>query len=127
MNLASGKLFVVASPLGNLADFSLRALETLKLVDYWIVEDTRVSGKLQTHFNLQKPMLILNEHTLSHKLEEYVSLLSEGKTAAVLTDAGVPGISDPGSMLVDLCYQSGIAVDALPGPSAVTTALMLSG
>lgn len=127
MSSTTGKLIVVASPLGNLADFSLRSIEILKSVDYWIVEDTRVSGKLQPHFNLQKPMLILNEHTLKHRLQEYIHLLLEGKRAAVLTDAGAPGISDPGSMLIDLCYQSGIEVDAIPGPSAVVTALMLSG
>ena len=127
MHSGAGKLYVVASPLGNLADFSLRAKETLAKVDFWIVEDTRVSGKLQTHLGIHKPMQILNEHTLKDRLVGYVQMFAEGKTAAMLTDAGAPGISDPGSMLVELCHLEGIEVDAVPGPSAVTTALMLSG
>ena len=120
-------LVLVATPIGNLGDLSPRAAEALSNADLWIVEDTRVSGKLQAHLGIKKPMKVLNEHTPESKLESYAAEIVEGRKAALLTDAGCPGISDPGAMLVDLCFEAGIEVDAIPGPSAVTTALMLSG
>jgi 16S rRNA (cytidine1402-2'-O)-methyltransferase len=91
------------------------------------VEDTRVSGKLQSHLGLSKPMRVCNEHTGKAMLERYVSEIKGGSQVALLTDAGTPGISDPGALMADLCYKEGLTVEALPGPSAVTTSLMLSG
>ena len=120
-------LVLVATPIGNLGDLSPRAAEALRNADYWIVEDTRVSGKLQSHLGIKKPMKVLNEHTAESKVQALVDELGEEASAAMLTDAGCPGISDPGAHFVDLCSEAGIEVDAVPGPSAVTTALMLSG
>ena len=122
-----GRLTLVATPIGHLADLSPRAIETLGAADFWIVEDTRVSGKLQSHLGLKKPMRILNDHTGEHQVEKYVEELKSGAVAALLTDGGSPVISDPGTILCDRCYEKGISVGAIPGPSAVTTALMLSG
>ena len=118
---------MVATPIGNLGDLSPRAIEALSSADFWIVEDTRVSGKLQSHLGLSKPMRIFNEHTTPETLEKYIAQIKEGQTAALITDGGAPAISDPGAMLTDRCLDEGIEVDAVPGPSAVTTALMLSG
>src|SRR6188474_1114082 len=120
-------LVVVATPIGNLGDLSPRAAEALASADFWLVEDTRVSGKLQSLLGIKKPMKVLNEHTTEAKLKSYVSEIVGAQNVALLTDAGCPGISDPGAMLVDLCFEAEIEIDAIPGPSAVTTALMLSG
>jgi 16S rRNA (cytidine1402-2'-O)-methyltransferase len=120
-------LVLVATPIGNLGDLSPRASTALAEADFWLVEDTRVSGKLQSHLGIKKPMRVLNEHTTEIKLKSYVAELENGLSATLLTDAGCPGISDPGAMLVDLCFEAHIEIDAIPGPSAVTTALMLSG
>ncbi len=122
-----GRLTVVAGPIGNLGDLSDRVRQALAEAEFWIVEDTRVSGKLASALGLKKPMRVLNEHTPPFKVEQYVAQLAEGFSAAILSDAGTPGVSDPGADLVDQCYARGIPVDGAPGPSAVTTALMLSG
>lgn len=120
-------LTLIATPIGNLGDLSPRAEKRLREAEVWFVEDTRVSGKLQAHFGLHIPMKVLNEHTGESKLAGYAEELEAGIDAAVLTDAGCPGISDPGARLVDLCREAGIPVESIPGPSAVTNALMLSG
>jgi len=117
-------LTVVCTPIGNLADLSPRAAEALGAADFWVVEDSRVSGKLQSHLGLKKPMLVLNDHTGDEKLTQYVR--REGK-AALLSDGGAPVISDPGAKLIDLCYDENTPVDVIPGPSAVIDALALSG
>jgi 16S rRNA (cytidine1402-2'-O)-methyltransferase len=122
----AGKIVLVATPIGNLGDLSTRANQTLAESDLWLVEDTRVSGKLQSHLGIKKPMRVLNEHTTDAKIVSYLAEI-EGKTAAVISDGGTPGISDPGARLVDLATQDDFEIDAIPGPSAVTTALMLSG
>jgi len=122
-----GGLVLVASPIGNLEDLSPRAGRALAEADLWLVEDTRVSGKLQGHLGVSKPMRVCNEHTSEAQLAKYVAELKSGLNAALLTDAGTPGISDPGAWLADLCYEAGVPVEAIPGPSAVATALMLSG
>jgi 16S rRNA (cytidine1402-2'-O)-methyltransferase len=122
-----GRLVLVATPIGNLSDLSPRAAQALGAADFWIVEDTRVSGKLQSHFGLKKPMRVLNEHSAPAAVERYAQEIAAGRTACLLTDAGVPGISDPGALLTDRCRLDGLPVEAVPGPSAVTTALMLSG
>ncbi|MBX7131882.1 MAG: 16S rRNA (cytidine(1402)-2'-O)-methyltransferase [Fimbriimonadaceae bacterium] len=123
----SGRLISVAGPIGNLGDLSPRAVTALTEADFWLVEDSRVSGKLGHHLAIKKPMRLLNEHTGPGKIAEYADEIEAGSTAALLTDAGTPGISDPGALLTDLCLERDLEVDAIPGPSAVTTALMLSG
>jgi 16S rRNA (cytidine1402-2'-O)-methyltransferase len=124
---SGGRLTLVATPIGNLADLSPRAIESLGAADFWIVEDTRVSGKLQSHLGLKKPMRVLNDHTSDHQISKYLEELESGASAALLTDGGSPVVSDPGAILCDRCAARGVATAAIPGPSAVTTALMLSG
>ncbi len=119
-------LILVAGPIGNLGDMTDRVRTALADADFWIVEDSRVSGKLQSVLGVKKRMVVLNEHTNPAKLAAIVSDLKES-TGALLTDAGTPGISDPGAEIVDQCYSEGISVDSMPGPSAVTQALALSG
>ncbi|HMS55579.1 MAG TPA: 16S rRNA (cytidine(1402)-2'-O)-methyltransferase [Fimbriimonadaceae bacterium] len=119
-------LTLVATPIGNLGDLSPRAIEVLTNADLWLVEDSRISGKLQSHLGLKKPMRVLNEHTSERQVEAYVRDAAE-QNVAVVTDGGCPTVSDPGAHLTDLCLEEGITVDAIPGPSAVIDALMLSG
>ncbi|MCX7800816.1 MAG: 16S rRNA (cytidine(1402)-2'-O)-methyltransferase [Fimbriimonadales bacterium] len=125
--MSAGGLVLVATPLGNLGDLSPRAGEQLRSADLWIVEDTRVSGKLQTLLGARPPMRTLHDHTPEPAVERLVDELRAGARAALLTDAGTPCVSDPGSRLVDRCLEEGIPVDAVPGPSAPTLALALSG
>lgn len=127
MAQGSGRLIVVAGPIGNLGDLSPRAREALGEADSWVVEDTRVSARLQQELGVRKPMSVLNDHTPAGRLGAWVQSMTEGSTVALLSDAGAPGVSDPGAELVDLTWQAGVEVDAMPGSSAVTTALMLSG
>ncbi|MDR3689785.1 MAG: 16S rRNA (cytidine(1402)-2'-O)-methyltransferase [Fimbriimonas sp.] len=123
----SGKLMLVATPIGNLGDLSPRAVEALGEAEFWLVEDSRVSGKLASHLGLKKPMKVLNEHTSPGQMDRYLVELKRGARAALLTDGGSPSISDPGAILTDRCHDAGVAVDGVPGPSAVIDALMLSG
>lgn len=120
-------LSLVATPIGNLGDLSPRAADALKEADLWIVEDTRVSGKLAAHLGVRKTMRVLNDHTAEYQVEAILKELKAGLNACLLTDGGCPAISDPGAHLTDLAHQAGIPVDGVPGPSAVTDALMLSG
>lgn len=120
-------LTIVATPLGNLGDLSERALAALRGADLWIVEDTRVGGKLQQAIGAKAPMAVLNEHTPPGKLSALASRVLGTEHAVLTTDAGTPCISDPGSLFVEACRELGIEVDAVPGPSAVTLALSLSG
>ncbi|MEX2244686.1 MAG: 16S rRNA (cytidine(1402)-2'-O)-methyltransferase [Fimbriimonadaceae bacterium] len=120
-------LTVVATPIGNLGDLSPRAAQALEDAAVWFVEDTRVSGKLQSHLGIKRPMRVLNEHTSPAKVAQYALEVSTCERAVVLTDAGTPAVSDPGAELVQACLELGVEVDAVPGPSAVTTALALSG
>ncbi len=122
-----GKLTLIATPIGNLSDLSPRAVEALGAADFWIVEDTRISGKLQSHLGIRKPMKVLNDHTGSQAVERYVQEIETGASVALITDGGSPVVSDPGSLLCDACHEAEILIEAIPGPSAVTTALMLSG
>jgi len=123
----TGSLTLVCTPIGNLGDLSPRASEALGAADHWIVEDTRVSGKLASVLGLKKPMRVLNDHTSPAQIERYAQELKDGANVALLTDGGAPAISDPGAILTDLCHDAGVPVFAIPGPSAVITALTLSG
>jgi len=122
-----GKLTLIATPIGNLSDLSPRAIEALGAADFWLVEDSRVSGKLQSHLGIRKSMRVLNDHTGAVAIGKYLAEIQAGASAAVVTDGGSPVVSDPGSLLCAACHEAGIEVDAIPGPSAVTTALMISG
>lgn len=119
--------YIVGTPIGNLGDISRRAVETLKSVDFIAAEDTRNTLKLLNHFGIKKPMISYFEHNKRRRGEEIISLLKEGKTGALVTDAGMPAISDPGQELVEQLYDAGFSVTAVPGPSAFTAALVLSG
>ena len=123
----SGKLYVVGTPIGNLGDFTPRAIETLEKVDFLAVEDTRVTVKLLNHFGLKKEMLSYYEHNKASKGNLILERLLAGETCALMSDAGMPAISDPGEDLVRLCHQNGVSVESVPGPSAITTALAISG
>ncbi len=123
----AGMLYLCATPIGNLEDMTLRALRTLKEVDIIAAEDTRNSRKLLHHFGIQTPMTSYHEHNKIEKGKELVRQIQEGKTVALITDAGMPGISDPGEELVRMCQEQGITVTALPGACACVTALTLSG
>ncbi|MBX3113830.1 MAG: 16S rRNA (cytidine(1402)-2'-O)-methyltransferase [Fimbriimonadaceae bacterium] len=123
----AGRLYVVAGPIGNLNDFSPRAQKALEECDLVLAEDTRVTGKLLHAFEISKPMATLSEHTQEAKIRSYLERLESGETVALLTDAGTPAISDPGSQLVDLALDSEVEVVPIPGPSAVSTALSASG
>lgn len=124
-----GKLFIVATPLGNLGDITHRATETLKEVDFVVTEDTRVSGKLLSHLSIQKPLLSYNQHSGPAKYMQILNLLREGKSIALLTDAGTPGVSDPGNELVSflLAQIPELEVIPIPGASAVTAIISVSG
>lgn len=122
-----GKLTIVATPIGNLGDLSPRARESLAECESWIVEDTRVSGKLQSVLRCKKPMHVLNEQTTEVAIAKMADKVKQGPDTCLLTDGGTPAISDPGAMFVDRCYQVGVEVDSVPGPSAVPNALALSG
>lgn len=123
----TGTLWIIGTPIGNRGDLSPRAEEILRGADFWLVEDSRTSGKLAAILGIKKPMKRLDEHTGDPILQSYADEIESGKTAALVTDAGTPGISDPGARLVDLCLEQEIPVDSAPGASAVTTALSLSG
>lgn len=122
-----GKLYVVGSPIGNLGDFSPRAQETLKQVDFICAEDTRVTAVLLSKFGIKKPMISYHEHNARQRGEEILPRLLEGESCAVITDAGMPCISDPGEEIVKLCAEHGIEVVAVPGATAAMTALAISG
>ncbi len=123
----SGKLYVVGTPIGNLSDLSPRAIETLGKVDFIAAEDTRVTVKLLNHFEINKPMLAYYEHNKMQRGGDIIARLLSGQDCALVSDAGMPAISDPGEDLVRLCYENGIAVESVPGPSALITALAISG
>ena len=123
-----GALVLVATPIGNLGDISQRAIEALKTADIICCEDTRHSGKLLAHFGVTgKKLVVINEHTEYDECEEIVSLVTTGSNVALITDAGTPGISDPGERLVVAVINAGGVVTAVPGPSALTMALVISG
>lgn len=123
----SGTLYLCATPIGNLEDMTFRVVRTLKEVDLIAAEDTRNSIKLLNHFEIQTPMTSYHEHNKFDKGRKLVDRLLNGENIALVTDAGTPGISDPGEELVKMCYEAGINVTSLPGPVACITALTISG
>lgn len=120
-------LYLVATPIGNLGDITLRALETLKAADVIAAEDTRHSGNLLRHFAIQKPLVSYHEHNEAMRTAELLVRLKDGANVAIITDAGLPGISDPGQRLLQACIEAQIPYTIIPGPSAVLTALVGSG
>lgn len=122
-----GKLYLCGTPLGNLEDITLRALNTLKTVDLIAAEDTRHSLKLLNHYGIQKKLISYHEHNRKQRGIELIELLKQGQKIALISDAGMPGISDPGTELVQFALEEGIEVVPIPGPTAFTTALVVSG
>lgn len=122
-----GKLYVVGTPIGNLSDFSPRAVDTLSKVDFIAAEDTRVTLKLLNKFDIKNSLVSYHEHNRGIAGEKIVKRLLGGESCALVTDAGMPAISDPGEELVKLCRENGVEVESVPGPCAFATAIALSG
>ncbi|MFC1709294.1 16S rRNA (cytidine(1402)-2'-O)-methyltransferase [Candidatus Omnitrophota bacterium] len=120
-------LYIVATPIGNLSDITLRALEVLKSVDLIACEDTRQTKKLLNHYQINKPLTSYYEHNKLSKGEYLIKLLKEGKNIALVSDSGTPGVSDPGFHISKLALENSIKVSPIPGPCALTTALSASG
>ena len=125
--VAEPTLYVVATPIGNLRDITLRALDTLKSVDVIAAEDTRVSRKLLVHFGIQADLISAHEHNERDAAQRLVALLSQGKSVALISDAGTPAISDPGAIAVTQVRAAGFRVVSIPGASAITTAIAAAG
>src|SRR5436305_4879442 len=120
-------LYVVATPIGNLGDITLRALEVLKDVDLIAAEDTRHSGNLLRHFEIRKPLVSYHQHNEAMRTAELSERLAAGDTVALITDAGMPGLSDPGARLIRACIERKLEYTIIPGVSAILTALVGSG
>lgn len=128
--MIQGKLYIVATPIGNLGDITLRALETLKSVDFILCEDTRVTKNLLNHYEIIKPMISYHQHSDAKKVKEISDLIERGKNLALVTDAGTPGISDPGNLLINSLttqQSNNLTIIPIPGPCAVISALSISG
>lgn len=125
--MKKSKLYIVSTPIGNLGDITLRALETLKSVDLIACEDTRHTLNLLNHFEIKKPLISYHQHSKAPKVDKIIDELLSGKEVAVVTDAGTPGISDPGEILIKAAIENGIEVIPIPGVSAAITALSISG
>lgn len=123
----TGKLYVVGTPIGNLSDLSTRAVQTLEAVDFIAAEDTRVTLKILNHFGIKKETVSYFEHNKREHGEMICARIVQGESCAIVTDAGMPAISDPGEDLVKLCHEMGIQVVSVPGPTAFATALAISG
>ncbi|MBE6862921.1 MAG: 16S rRNA (cytidine(1402)-2'-O)-methyltransferase [Ruminococcus sp.] len=123
----SGTLYIIGTPIGNMDDITLRQLDTLKAVDFVCAEDTRVTVKLFNRYDIKKPLVSFHEHSTKAAADAIISRLLNGENAGIVTDAGMPCISDPGEVLVRLCAENGIDVKVVPGPSAVVSAVALSG
>lgn len=121
------KLYLVPTPIGNLQDFTYRAVEVLNTVDLILAEDTRTSSKLLKHYNISKPLTAFHQHNEHKSLDKIIDKLNSGSTIALVSDAGTPGISDPGFLLVRACVENNIDVECLPGATAFVPALVSSG
>ena len=121
------KLYVVGTPIGNLQDITLRALETLKAVDYIACEDTRTSMVLLNHYDIKKPLIAYHKFNEVSCSEKIIELIQNGSNVCIITDAGMPGISDPGAEVISKCREMGIEIESVPGPTAFATAFALSG
>lgn len=123
------KLYIIATPIGNLKDITLRALEILKSVDFVLCEDTRQTIKLLNHFEIKKPMISYHQHSQVQKIEEIIGLLKQDKDLALVSDAGTPGVSDPGNKLIEMVLMQlpEAQIVPIPGPSALATMLSISG
>ena len=121
------KLYIVSTPIGNLKDITIRAIEILKEVDFVLCEDTRTSGNLLNHFEIKKELISLNAVNESHKIDFVLNKILSNQSAALISDAGTPGISDPGVRLVSACIDNGIEVISVPGATALIAALSISG
>ncbi len=126
-NKSIGTLYIVGTPIGNLGDFSPRAVEALESCDFIAAEDTRVTLKLLNRFEIKKPMVSYHEHNRKERGEQIAARLMAGENCCLVTDAGMPAVSDPGEDLVDLCHNMNIPVAVVPGPCAFVSALALSG
>ncbi|HEX6654862.1 MAG TPA: ribosomal RNA small subunit methyltransferase I, partial [Candidatus Limnocylindria bacterium] len=122
-----GRLLVVGTPIGNLGDLSPRAADALRSADLVVAEDTRLAARLLAHLDARRPTLSFNEHNAGERLPELLRRLAEGQALALTTDAGMPGVSDPGARLVAAARAAGAEIESVPGPSAVTAAMALSG
>ena len=125
--MARGKLYLVATPIGNLGDITYRAVEVLKSVDIIAAEDTRQTLKLLNYLEIKKTMFSYHRHNEEFKVDKIIELLNDGKNVAIVTDAGTPGISDPGEVAVSVAIESGIEVIPIPGACALVNALIVSG
>lgn len=125
--MSIGKLYIVPTPIGNLKDITLRALETLQAVEVIAAEDTRQTLKLLNHFKIKKALISYHKFNEQIKSDKIIDLIMEGKDVAIVSDAGTPGISDPGSVIVERCIEKKIEFEVLPGATAITTALVYSG
>lgn len=125
--MGTGVLYVVATPIGNLEDFSFRGVRILKEVEIIACEDTRITKRLLEHYNITTNTLSYHQHSKVGKIDFIIQKLKEGKNVALVSDAGTPGISDPGGLLVSAAYDEGIRVETIPGPSAIIAALSISG
>lgn len=121
------QLFIVSTPIGNLQDITFRALETLKSVDFILCEDTRVTGILLNHYDIHKELVSFNAQSETHKIPRVIERLQQGQTCALVSDAGTPLLSDPGARLISAAIRENITVQAVPGASAMLTALCISG
>lgn len=122
-----GKLFIVATPIGNLQDITLRALETLKKIDFIACEDTRVTSKLLSHYSIKKPLISYHQHSELKKIDFIIDKLKEGNNIVLVTDAGTPGISDPGNILVSEAVKNNIEIHPIPGSSALSSMISVAG
>lgn len=123
----SGIFYVIGTPIGNMEDITLRQLDTLKSVDFICAEDTRVTVKLLNRYEIKKPLISFHEHSPKSVAEGIIARLIDGESCGIVTDAGMPCISDPGELLVRMCAERGIEVKVVPGPSAVVSAVAVSG
>ncbi|WP_297955295.1 16S rRNA (cytidine(1402)-2'-O)-methyltransferase [uncultured Ruminococcus sp.] len=123
----SGTFYVIGTPIGNLEDITLRQLDTLAAVDFICAEDTRVTLKLLNRFDIKKPLVSFHEHSSKADAQKIIDRLMAGENCGIVTDAGMPCISDPGEVLVKMCAESGIDIKVVPGPSAVVSAIAVSG